>query len=179
MKWINPRNRLPEVNDLVWVVTTHNKNATSYKNTNIHIAQTCIDGSSGERFVSSFPYGKNIFFYNRNRKPEELIFAWALYEPNKLPEIEHLSEKESLELMEKDHYMMPYKPSNEAWGSRKLKFIACKDAMPNKNGPYAVVCSKGIGIVHYNGQSNGYWLMPNGMNEKITHWFPLPGQLPS
>lgn len=179
MKWINPRNKLPEVNDQVWVITVRDKlKELSPSNVRIEIGITRIDETTGERFIETNYFKSRIWFYRQSRNSEVLAIAWALYASNALPNLEPLSAYESEALIAIDPCMNANKSSNEAWGSRKLKFIACKDSMPNRNGAYAVVCTKGIGIVHYNGQANGYWMMPNGMNEKITHWFPLPAQLP-
>lgn len=193
MKWINPREKLPEDDQLVWIIGVQNRSEEKmgYPAAEIKIGKA-IRNKYGITEVheinhKGYEYGERYFFNwtywmdseDRGSIPytESLIDAWMPFFDKDLPTWQYIDTYESMEIINKyPSYLKQLeikkieKLEEEATKGQK-HFIHIRDEMPIIPGVYVAANKEGVWLLKYDSSCNP-WIAPNG--NPVEAWYPVP-----
>lgn len=180
MKWINPREELPNKNELVWILIIENREGyrCGMPSAKCLIAECHEDkygilfaqeiGHKGYPAYSYYFYQWKHYYPEDNCRFDEMITAWAPY--NGLPTWENINSSESKEIiLKKDSYHKQLTIEKNI--KNENYFIRLEEAKP-KNGVYVVATANGVFLSRYDSKLCDPWIAPNG--EDIIAWYPIP-----
>ena len=202
MEWINPRDKLPEHDQLIWALFIENREGerSGDPSASLTICKARKDAygvvSADEILHRGYPYGHKYFFkwyhYDQSGTPEdeiresissgydddkEMIIAWMPY--NGLPAWDKIDIDESKDIIIKypgyHEACMRQRTIRAAEKShRKISpyFLYLVDHQPPENGVYVVANSSGVWLSRYDKELCNPWIAPNG--EPVTAWYSIP-----
>lgn len=202
MKWINPRKKLPEIDQLIWCLFIENKEGerAGLPAAHILLAQAKKDrygviyveiinykgySTSSKHFFDWWHWdqseketgGEETIHKTFSSREEDNIVAWFPYQG--LPKWDYINREESIAIISKtDEYKkgiefdQTKKIIEKAYGSQSPYFIYLKDTKPVEKGCYVIANKNGVWLSNYDPSKNEKWLAPNG--EPVIVWYPIP-----
>lgn len=197
MKWINPREQLPEEDQLIWILRIENRKGErlgdpsaqiciARAKTSWHVMEAAEINHKGMEAYSKYFY--EIYHlakcmckikYNKlcehdnwgnTHSDEDMIDAWAPYQGNEIPDWSFITYQESKELLLKNaEYLRRHKIRNSTPG---YTFIGEDECRPDHNQVCAVANKYGIYLCRYDEKATDPWMSPNGY--PVEGWFPVP-----
>lgn len=190
MKWINPRDKLPESGQLIWILVIENKEGdrVGLPSASLHIAEAGTD-KYGMMFAQrinykGYPY-ESFYFYEwwgpkendddcrwdfQTHDDDQMITAWIPYNKD-LPEWNFIDIDESKKIMsinEKHKTLVDLAKATKD----NYYFIHLDDHLPLKDGVYVVANKNGVWLSKYEVATCKPWIAPNG--EPVEGWYPVP-----
>lgn len=194
MNWINPRDKLPEVGDLIWVLIVNNNDANSPSaecKMAIVITEFLNIIKANELNKYGQQSGYDYFFFNWSAATFidssedkscswEMITAWCPYSDIPIPSWEYLSMEESKAIItSSDDWVSRVKEYKEVTfvkeyleRARKYEqFIDVSDCLPF-DGVYIAANKGGVWLLKYEKDTCNPWTGPNGL--PVEAWYPIP-----
>ncbi len=192
MEWINPREKLPQHEQIIWILRIENREGErqGLPSARIDIAQAQLDRMgvmSAEIIIhKGYPQYRRHFYewwhfpqndrkdnepYYRTFNDDDLITAWMPYESNELPSWEHIGLEESKKIiLANEKYQLEAALDNAQ--KDNVHFIHLSDHKPDCDGVYVVANEGGIWLSRYEIKTCNPWKAPNG--KSVIAWYPIP-----
>lgn len=198
MKWINPREQLPELGQLIWILTIENRldpekpgllpcctitTAEVKKNYNyetLYAADTDRKGHAygpEKEFYKWMHYTDGSCDHDEERFDSELIVAWAPFNESDLPSWDSISVEESKAILnaneeyKKAVQILEQNKRIEEAAKGQMYFIHLADEKPLRSGIYVVATKNHTALSMYDASSEHPWIV-NG--EPVIAWYPVP-----
>jgi len=200
MNWINPKDLMPEENQLIWIIFVNHrlkelKDISNYIQPygNIRLAKTFKDSYGVIRARIIDRYGHisneegNFFRYSywfegekfervirqiKDLPPDtDLVHAWYPYKPSDMPCWNPISHEESVEIL-KNNSLFSTAIQKIKTNARNSHFFSTNTQHPVFRGRFVVITSKQMSIVEYDPNDKGLWKDREG--EMVLYWYPIP-----